>query len=35
MKQLCALLRTKFFSLQDDTKIINIDEGVLIQWPFF
>ena len=35
MKKLCALLRTKFFSQQDDTKIINFDEGVLIMWLFF
>ena len=30
MKKLCALLRIKFFSQQDDTKIVNFDEGVLI-----
>ena len=35
MQQLCALLRIKFFSQQDDTKIVNFDEGVLILWPFF
>ena len=35
MKKLCALLRLKFVSQQDDTKIINFDEGVLILWPFF
>ena len=35
MKKLCALLHIKFFSLQDDTKIVNFDEGVLILWPFF
>ena len=35
MKQLCALLCIKFFSQQDDTKIVNFDEGVLILWPFF
>ena len=35
MKKLCALLRIKFFSQQDDTKIVNFDEGVLILWPFF
>ena len=34
MKKLCALLRIKFFSQQDDTKIVNFDEGVLILWPF-
>ena len=31
----CALLRTEFFSEQDDTKIVNFDEGVVILWPFF
>ena len=35
MKKLCALLRIKFFSQQDDTKIVHFDEGVLILWPFF
>ena len=35
MKKLCALLRIKFFSQEDDTKIVNFDEGVLILWPFF
>ena len=35
MKKLCALLRIEFFSQQNDTKIINFDEGVLILWPFF
>ena len=35
MKELCALLHIKFFSKQDDTKIVNFDEGVLILWPFF
>ena len=35
MKKLCALLRIKFFSQQDDTKIVNFDKGVLILWPFF
>ena len=35
MKRLCALLRIEFFSQQDDTKIINFDEGNLIPWPFF
>ena len=35
MKKLCALLHIKFFSQQDDTKIVNFDEGVLILWPFF
>ena len=35
MKKFCALLRIKFFSQLDDTKIVNFDEGVLILWPFF
>ena len=35
MKKLSALLRIEFFSEQDDTKIVNFDEGVLILWPFF
>ena len=35
MKKLCALLRIKFFSQQDDTKIVNFDEAVLILCPFF
>ena len=35
IKKLCALLRIKFFSQQDDTKIVKFDEGVLILWPFF
>ena len=35
MKKLCALLHIKFFSQQDDTKIVNFDEGVSILWPFF
>ena len=35
MKKLCALLCIKFFPQQDDTKIVNFDEGVLILWPFF
>ena len=34
MKKLCALLRMKFFLQQDDTKIVNLDEGVLILWQF-
>ena len=34
MKKLCALLRIKFFFQQDDTKIVNFDEGVLILEPF-
>ena len=29
------LMRIEFFSQQNDTKIINLDEGVLILWPFF
>ena len=32
MKKLCALLQLEFFSEQDDTNIVNFDEGV---WPFF
>ena len=28
-------MRIKFFSQQDDTKIINFDAGVLILWPSF
>ena len=35
MKKLCALLCLEFFSEQDDTKIVNFYEGVLILWPFF
>ena len=35
INKLCALLRIIFFFQQDDTKIINFDEGVLILWPFF
>ena len=35
MKKLCALLRIKFFFQQDDTKIVNFDEGVLILESFF
>ena len=35
MKMFCALLRIKFFSQQDGTKIINFDEGSFILWPFF
>ena len=35
MKKLCALMRIEFFSQQNDTKIINFDEGVLILWPVF
>ena len=30
MNKLCALMRIEFFSEQNDTKIINFDEGVLI-----
>ena len=33
MKKLCALLCIKFFFQQDDTKIVNFDEGVLILEP--
>ena len=32
---MCAFIRWEFFSQQNDTKIINFDEGVLIIWPFF
>ena len=35
MKKLCAFLRIKFVFQQNDTKIINFDEGVLILEPFF
>ena len=35
INKLCPLLRIKFFYQQDDTKIINFDEGVLILWLFF
>ena len=35
INKLCPLLRIKFFFQEDDTKIINFDEGVLILWPFF
>ena len=35
MKKLCALLRIKFFPQQDDIKIVNFAEDVLILWPFF
>ena len=34
-KEMCALMCIEFFSQQNDTKIINFDEGVLILWPFF
>ena len=34
IKKLCALLCIKFFPQQDDTKIINFDEGILILWRF-
>ena len=34
MEKLCALLGIEFFSQQDDGKIVNFDEGVLILWPF-
>ena len=33
MKKLCALLRIKKKFQQDDTKIVNFDEGVLILDP--
>ena len=35
MKKLCALLPIELFSEQEDTKIVNFEEGVLILWPFF
>ena len=35
MKELCALLRIKKISQQDDTKIVYFDESILILWPFF
>ena len=35
INKLCPLLHIKFFFQQDDTKIINFDEGVWILWPFF
>ena len=35
MKMLCALVRIEFLSEQDDTKIVNFGEGVLILWPVF
>ena len=35
INKLCPLLRIKFFFQQDDTKIINFNEGVWILWPFF
>ena len=35
MKNFCALLHIIFFSQQDDTKIVNFDEGVSILWPYF
>ena len=35
MKKLCALLGMKFFSQQDDTKIVNFDEGIFILCLFF
>ena len=31
----CSNAYIEFFSQQNDTKIINFDEGVLILWPFF
>ena len=34
MRKLCALLRIKLFSQQDDTKIVNFDEAVLILGHF-
>ena len=34
-EKLCALSRIEFFSEQDDTNIVNFDEGVLVLRPFF
>ena len=34
MKQFCALLHIRLFSQQDNTNIVNFDEGVLLIWPF-
>ena len=34
IKKLCTLMHIEFSPQQNDTKIINIDEGVLILWPF-
>ena len=28
-------MRIEFFSQQNDTNIINFDEGILILWPLF
>ena len=35
MEKLCASLCIEFFSEQDDTKIVNFDEAVLILLTFF
>ena len=35
MKKLCALLRIKFVSQQDDTKTVNFDEGVFLKQCHF
>ena len=35
INKVCPLLRIQFLFQQDDTKIINFDEGVYIIWPFF
>ena len=35
IKKVCALMSIELFSKQNDTKVINFDEGVLILWPFF
>ena len=35
MKKLCALLRIKLFSQQDDTKIVDYDEGVFDSMAIF
>ena len=35
MKDLCASMHLKLFFQQDDTKIVDFDESILILWPFF
>ena len=35
MKELCALLRIEFFSEQDDTKLVNFDQGVFMRQCHF
>ena len=34
-EQVVCIIAYKLFFQQDDTKIVNFDEGVLILWPFF